>query len=482
MIRSLYRGDCLTILNDYVEPESVNLVYLDPPFNSKSTYNLPFKKIKGTHNTKAVEAFTDTWTWQDTPDESGLSDNDRLEMLRNDPTLRHVAFLVDFAREQDTPKNSMGSYILSMIYRLQAIRRVLKPTGSVYLHCDPTANYFLRLVMDCVFGRSNYRNEIVWCYTGPGSPNMRQFNRKHETIFWYNKGKTWTFNRDAVRVPHKKLNTNNRGAMIDAPLTEEERDKYLDMGKVPETWWSKFSPVGRIATERLGYPTQKPLALLERIIKASSNPDDIVLDPFCGCGTTVHAAESLGRQWIGIDISRFSIGLINERIVKNFPGNLSQSDVKLFGLPETINDAKALAKQDPFEFQKWVCGKIGANGMAQRRGADGGIDGIMEIATIKRGKVKDATAIVQVKGGNVTADSVRALDTVVRRSGSMSGIMVCFENQMRTVGNQKGTDVWSDDSGTYPVIQGFSIEQLIKGETPHLPPLYGRRRGGRISA
>ena len=192
--RSLYRGDCLSILEDYVEPESIDLVYLDPPFNSKSTYNLPFKSKEKTH--KAVEAFKDTWTWSDTPDESGESDNDRLQRLRNDPQLRPLAFLVDFAREQDTPKNSMGSYILSMTYRLRAIHKVLKPTGSVYLHCDPTANYFLRLVMDCVFGRKDFRNEIVWCYTGPGSPKMRQFNRKHDTIFWYNKGKTWTFNKD----------------------------------------------------------------------------------------------------------------------------------------------------------------------------------------------------------------------------------------------------------------------------------------------
>ena len=234
--------------------------------------------------------------------------------------------------------------------------------------------------------------------------------------------------------------------------------------------------------EYLGYPTQKPLDLLERIIETSSNPNDVVLDPFCGCGTAVHAAEGLERQWIGIDISRFSVSLINERILSNFKGVLSPTDIEISGQPETIQDARQLAQQDRFEFEKWVCGKIGANGMAARRGADGGIDGIIELVTIENGDPKNKTAIVQVKSGKVTADNVRALDTVVRRSGSVSGIIVCFEDQIRTVQNQKGTDVWSDDSGTYPVIQGFTIEDLINGDRPYLPPSYGRRRGGRISA
>ena len=376
----------------------------------------------------------------------------------------------------------MGSYILAMTWRLQAIRRVLKNTGSIYLHCDPTANHYLRMIMDCIFGKDNFRNEIVWCYTGPGSPKMRQFNRKHDTIFWYNKGDTWTFNKESLRLPYAQSTVNCGQYDSNSPTTGSGlRD--TERGKVPETWWTQFTSGGQISKhERLGYPTQKSLALLERIITASSNKGEVILDPFCGCGTAVHAAQSLERQWIGIDISRFSIGLIKERIMSNFKGVLSQSNIEIRGQPETINDVRQLAQQDPFEFEKWVCGKIGANGMAARRGADGGIDGIIELVAIERGKVKDETAIVQVKGGHVTADSVRALDTVVRRSGAASGIMVCFEDRMRTVENQKGTDVWSDDSGTYPVIQGFSVEDLIDGKRPHLPPTYGRRRGGRISA
>ena len=155
--------------------------------------------------------------------------------------------------------------------------------------------------MNAIFGHKNFRNEIIWAYTGPGSPRMRQFNRKHDTILWYNKGKQWTFNRDDVRVPHKQLNTNRRGAAIDAPLTADERDEYLKKGKVPETWWSEFSPVGRIVRENTGYSTQKPLSLYRRIIRASSNPGDTVLDLFAGCATTVVAAELEGRKWLACD-------------------------------------------------------------------------------------------------------------------------------------------------------------------------------------
>lgn len=482
-IRSLYRGDCLTILDDYIPPESVDLVYLDPPFNSKSIYNLPFKSREKTH--KPVQAFTDTWTWQDMPDETGLSDNDRLAELRNDLRLRDLAFLVDYARKQDTPNNSMGSYILSMTYRLQAIHKALKPTGSVYLHCDPTANYFLRMAMECIFGRQNFKNEIVWHYPSM-SRAQNWFPKKHDIILFYSKGATYTFNTDDEYVREKYAKTTiSRSKYGGAGFTRSDGESnYLKSNtKLCDTVWN--IPHVKSKNEALGYPTQKPLALLNRIISASSNHNDLILDPFCGCGTAVHAAESLERQWIGIDISRFSVRLINERILSNFGGVFSPSDViEIYGQPETINEARRLAQSYPFEFEKWACGKIGANGMAARvgqRGADGGIDGIIEFWAVRNGKPEKHTAIVQVKGGNVTADSVRALDTVVRRSGSMAGIMVCFANQMGTVNNQSGTEVWTDDYRTYPVIQGLSVEDLITGQRPNMPPLYGERRGGQIS-
>lgn len=263
--------------------------------------------------------------------------------------------------------------------------------------------------------------------------------------------------------------------------------KLQNKGKIPPTVWSDIQQVYRYRKERLGYPTQKPLALLERIIKASSNPNDIVLDTFCGCGTTIHAAEKLGRQWIGIDISRFSTELMRERILDNFSHQVQSADIKTFGLPDSVDEARSLAREDPFEFEKWVCGRIGANGMGIRkkpggRGADGGIDGVIELALIDGRKVKKAYAIVQVKGGNVTPDSVKALSETIRRLDAAAGIMVCFEDQLGTVKNQRDREVWSDDAGTYPRIQGYSVKDLLQDKRLKLPSRYGRKRGGRITA
>jgi len=232
--------------------------------------------------------------------------------------------------------------------------------------------------------------------------------------------------------------------------------------------------------ERLGYPTQKPLALLERIIKASSNEGDTVLDPFCGCGTTVHAAESLHRKWIGIDISKFSTGLIRDRILHNFK-YLNVDDIDLRGTPDSVAEARALARQDPFEFEKWVCGYIGAEGMFREpgeKGADGGVDGVLKFFPVREGKkVKPEYAIVQVKGGNVSPDAVKALHETVRRYEATAGVMVCFADQLGTVENQRVKATFSDAWGSYPVVQGFSVESLLSDGQLDLP-LYGYKRRG----
>lgn len=252
-----------------------------------------------------------------------------------------------------------------------------------------------------------------------------------------------------------------------------------------EDWWNL--PFVR-GNEYLGYPTQKPLALLERIIKSSSNPGDLVLDPFCGCGSTVHAAESLGRKWVGIDISKFSTGLIRRRIVDNF-GYLNRDDIAIHGTPENIAEARALAQQDKFEFEKWVCGALDANGMYKNpgeKGADGGVDGVVELPVIRqvgnKFESQNEYVIIQVKGGNVAPDAVKALSETVRRLGAVAGIMVCFRDQMGTVENQRSKAIWSDAYKQYPVIQGFSIEDLLADERPNLPPTYGYKHGGKTSA
>lgn len=476
--RILYRGDCLEILQDYIEPNSVDLIYLDPPFNSKSNYNLPFRGKDRTHT--AVQAFVDTWTW--TPE----NDVRLAEFRRSGEPLSSIATVIDFAQQvehidvgQRRHESSLASYLLNMADRLMAMKPALRDTGSIYLHCDPTASHYLKLVMDAVFGKSYFRYEIIWAYR-TGGVSKRWFGRKHDVILFYSKSDNYKVNVSKERS-YNRENKPYRFSGVEEFKDEEGR--WYTMATMRDVW--EINAIGRTSAERLGYPTQKPLALLERIIDASCPLNGVVLDPFCGCGTTVHAAEDKELNWIGIDISRFAVELIRERVANNFPHRLRHDrSISMIGLPETVSDARDLAHQDRFEFEKWVCGRIGANGLGKRlgdRGPDGGIDGIIELYTLVNQKVVEETAIVQVKSGNVSADSVRALSEVVRRTGSVAGIMVCFEDQMSTVDNQRSRDVWSDASGTYPFIQGFSVESLLDGNRPILPPQYGKRRGARIS-
>ena len=251
-------------------------------------------------------------------------------------------------------------------------------------------------------------------------------------------------------------------------------------GKHPDDVIDHIQPIAPSARDRTGYPTQKPDPLLESIIESSTKKNDLIIDPFCGCGTTILAAESLGRRWIGIDISTFATGLIGERVLEKFP-NIAPDDLVLHGVPETISEAKALAERDKFEFEKWVCGRIGAEGMFREpgtRGADGGVDGVLRFYRIRTDqKLKPEYAIVQVKGGHVTPDAVRALRTTVDRFEVTAGVMVCFEQYMRTVENQRSSDIFCDALGTYPVIQGYSVENLLANVPLNLP-LYGLRRQG----
>ncbi len=353
------------------------------------------------------------------------------------------------------------------------MRRVLAGTGSIYLHCDPTASHYLKLVMDAIFGKASFQNEFIWYYSGGGASKKR-WARKHDVLLFYSKKpKGYVFNVDEVRVEHKWDSGQKRA-------DGSERD--YDKGKLPDDVFVHHSLLPW-AKEHLGYPTQKPLALLERVIAASSPPDGLVLDPFCGCGTAVHAAERLGRRWAGIDISAFSIGLVRERILRNFE-HLTTDDVLVRGVPVNVPGAEQLAQRDKFEFEKWVCGAIGASGMFHEpgsKGADGGVDGVLEFYPFRLGKKPTPEfAIIQVKGGNVTPDAVRALKTSVDDFGATAGVMVCFGRFMRTVENQRSRATFHDDSDTYPVIQGFSVENLLAGKPLNLPQYGYRRRGGRI--
>ena len=483
MNRILYAADCLGILNDADElpDESIDLIYLDPPFNSNSNYNLPFKGRD--KSLKPVEAFTDTWEWT-------ADDNARLEEMERDPRARALAAIVRFAQEVEgfrakgRAKSSLAAYLINMSLRLRAMRRVLKPTGSIYLHCDQTASHYLKLLMDAVFGKKNFCNEIVWIYsTFHGSKS--NYKKNYDQILFYSKGKSFTFNWEAVAEPYHPKTIKRFDKEDEAGRFKYVKGKkfYMGAGTPPSACF--FTPQLQMnSKERLGYPTQKPLALLERIIKASSNPGDTVLDPFCGCGTTVHAAETLGRKWIGIDISPFAAGLIRERLVDHVP-LLEKSDIAIRGIPQTIEDARALAQRDKFEFEKWVCGFIGAEGMFREpgaRGADGGVDGLLKFYPSIPQKVSKAEyAIVQVKGGKVTPDAVRALRETVDRLDVTAGVMVCFEQYMRTVENQRSRDTFQDFFGSYPVIQGYSVENLLASAPLNLPTYERKRKGALLN-
>ena len=296
--RTIFEGDNLHILRG-IDPECIDLIYLDPPFNSNKTYEAPIG------SEAAGAAFKDSWTLND------LDDAWHGELAESEPALYAAISAAEY-----THSKSMKAYLIMMGIRMLEMRRILKPTGSIYLHCDPTASHYLKTMMDSIFGHHNFRNEIVWCYTGPGSPKMRQFNRKHDILLWYAKGGTWIFNKEDIRLPYAD-STIARGQYDSNSPTTGSGFRDTKRGKVPEDWWDNYPTGGQMSRkERVGYPTQKPLALLDRIIKASSNKDDIVLDPFCGCATTCVAAERLQRQWIGIDLSVKAVELVRTRLEK----------------------------------------------------------------------------------------------------------------------------------------------------------------------
>lgn len=332
-VNEIIEGDCLETLRGMGD-ECIDLIYLDPPFFTRRVQR------------GATSSFSDSWG-DTSPDYGGLSD-DEGRIIR----AIHGAGGKGFE-----------AYLTFMAQRLIQLHRILKQTGSLYLHVDPTASHYLKIVLDQIFGKDNFRNEIVWGYTGPGSPKMKQFNRKHDIILWYSKGPRWTFNLTAVRVPYKDGGphtggfTHTTGDKAGQNMTKEVAASY-NAGKIPETWWTKFSPVGRLKKERTGYPTQKPLALLERIIKASSNPGDVVLDPFCGCATTCVAAQRLGRKWIGIDISSKAAELVAERLGeegKLFTDFANRTDVPRRTDLEVVNGSKKAMKQRLYQEQEGRC-------------------------------------------------------------------------------------------------------------------------------
>ena len=310
--RTLFKGDNLDFLRG-MNSETVDLIVTDPPFNKGKAFHATPESLA------AGARFQDRWRWNEDVQPEWVDE------IKDDHP--RVYELIDFVigglgresreRRKVGGREDLAAFLCFMGVRLIEMRRILKDTGSLYLHCDPTASHYLKSLMDAIFGDRSFRNEIVWAYTGPGSPRMRQFNRKHDIIFWYAKGRSWTFNSDEVRLPYE-TSTVSRGRYDSASPTTGGGLRDVTRGKVPESWWRDIPAGGQISrNELVGYPTQKPLVLYERIIKASSNPGDMVLDPFCGCATTPIAAERLGRQWVGMDLWEDAYAIVQRRMEDN---------------------------------------------------------------------------------------------------------------------------------------------------------------------
>jgi site-specific DNA-methyltransferase (adenine-specific) len=557
-VNRLYFGDNLGILREKVPTESVDLVYLDPPFNSKADYNVLFKTQSGEASAAQATAFKDTWEW----DEAAAAAFH--EIMRGDSpaNLRNLMLALKVFLTGDAVQhgNSMMAYLTMMALRLVELHRVLKPTGSLYLHCDPTASHYIKLILDAIFGYEAYKNEISWertnahnskskhygrvrdvllfyvrdprarytwnqAYTDYGESQLREYRTDHDGRLFTTHDLTVTGGSAARKFEWRGvLPPSNRAWAYSLEKLEELLAEglivtradgrprmrglkvFLDErpGKKVTDQWDDVGRVGNTAQERLGYPTQKPEALLERIIRASSNEGDVVLDPFCGCGTTIAVAERLGRKWIGIDVTYLAIDLMERRLLDMFCGNVGvraladypvqsrrkalkevwtkgKSDIlplllpglkpfSIEGVPESVEDARFLFQNDPYQFEWWCVAMVGAQGKEYKKGADRGIDGVITFED-KPGDYQKA--LVSVKGGQVKREMVATLKGDMEREGAISGILVTLEEPTQPM-RKEAADAWRWDSrlhegASFPRVQILTVEQILRGESPNLP-------------
>lgn len=470
-VNKLWFGDNLDILRK-IPDESVDLIYLDPPFNSKQSYNMLFKEKDGSQSEAQYEAFNDAWSWNG--DEAELVFDELIETCNNSDVSDKMLALRKFLGE-----NNLMAYLTMMAIRLVEMHRVLKKTGSIYLHCDPTASHYLKLVMDAVFGADNYINEIVWCYD-TGGRAKKYFPKKHDIIFWFSKSQEFKFVYDQVAV-ERDFSTMHETVLEDEDGRPYQRNikhgkeyrYYLDKGVLPNDWWADIQALNPAAKERLGYPTQKPETLLERIIKASSNENDVVLDPFCGCGTTVAVAERLGRKWIGIDITFLAVKLIKDRLEKTFGEELSEFEIE--GIPKDLASAKKLAtysKKGRFQFEWWALDEVGADyAGGKKMGADKGIDGV-KLFKDERGK-PHKKVIFQVKSGKVQFQYVQQLKGALEDEKAVIGVLITLNEPTKPMINEAAKAGFYV-SPLYPDrkfrrLQIITIEEILDGKMPEYP-------------
>ena len=559
MKNRLYYGDNLEILRnrEYFPDACVDLIYLDPPFNSNRDHNVLFKAESGEDSEAQITAFEDTWHWSenaeatyrdlitDAPDKVSTA----IEALLN---------LID--------RNQMMAYLVMMAARLVELHRVLKPTGSLYLHCDPTASHYLKIVLDAIFGPVNFRSEVVWKRTGAHDLGAKQWPAVHDVILMYSKSGEWHWSRAYAdinggeriegfpheddrgayatrdmtggkaggaeayqpwrgrspssgrawalpgyhRLPewlqeqlpteedwgrlgiHAKMDLLDDVGVIHWPAKQDGMPRlkyYLDdsLGILIGDNWTDIPPIGAHAKERLGYPTQKPLDLMERIICASSNEGDVVLDPFCGCGTAIAAAHKLRRKWIGIDITHLSIALQKYRLADSFE-LVSGVDYEVIGEPTTVAGAREMAQDSAndgrYQFEWWALSLVGAKpvgGQAGskrgKKGADAGIDGVINFfEQDDKGKAKARKVVVQVKSGAVKAGDIRDLKGTIEREKAAIGVFVTLENPTQPMLKEAlaagyyESDFWQKP---YRKLQILSIRDLFDGEGVDMPPQHG---------
>jgi site-specific DNA-methyltransferase (adenine-specific) len=540
MPNALYYGDNLSVLKESIADESVDLIYLDPPFNSNASYNVLFKAPSGEQSQAQIEAFEDTWHWNESAERAF---DDVLTGEHSDAAIMLKAMRTALG------DNDMMAYLAMMAVRLIELHRVLKPTGSLYLHCDPTASHYLKMLLDGIFDPRNFRSEIIW---KSGAHSDTKQGRKlhghiHDVILYYTKSADWTWNviytaYDEVYVDRdyglKDEETGRhfrRGDLIaarpggdveydwrvkkhegakerwSADLNDEylntkpgweykavrpykgrywayskdnmrqfaqesrlrhtfdgmpEYKRYLDEmpGVALQDVWTDITPIIAGTAERLGYPTQKPVTLLERIIETSSNAGDLVLDPFCGCGTTVHAAQKLNRQWIGIDVTHLAIALVERRLNEAFPGIVFD----VHGVPTDIPGARDLAERDKHQFQMWITGKIGAQPYKSgKKGMDRGIDGYLHFRDANK---KPQYAIVSVKGGGIKSGDIRDLKGTMEREKAALGLFLTLNKPTREMEREAASDgIYETEGMKFPRLQVLTAEQILEGKRPQVP-------------
>ena len=511
----LYFGNNLEVLRRHIPVASVDLIYLDPPFNSNATYNMLFKEPSGDQSAAQIAAFDDTWKWGPQAEEAFDE-----AVMAGPPDLAELLK----ALRQVLRRSNMLAYLSMMAVRLIELHRVLKPTGSLFLHCDPTASHYIKLILDNIFSPKNFRNEIIWERSQPKGHATTRFSRAHDTIFYYSKSEKSVFNPQFTDHDpgylekfycHVDPETGRRYRLGD--LTNPNKDRpnltyefppgsgtvrvwrwtkermmkaweaglvvisgeggvargkrYLDemQGTLVKDIWGDIEHLHGSHGEHMGYQTQKPEALLARIIRAASHEGDVVLDPFCGCGTAVAVAERLQRRWIGIDVTYLAIDLIRKRLEDSF--GKERAEYEEIGIPRDVPSAGRLFKLDPFQFECWALSMVGARSARDKRGADRGIDGVMNLRDEYSGEYKKI--ILQVKGGQVSVSQVRDLKGVLEREKGEIGVFLTLRKPTRQMQKEADEAEPFIDQGfpekRFPRLQILTIEEIFAGKKINFP-------------